>query len=127
MEDFFLYQPRDSRNLPSSVYGAAALELIRLGLMPSWSLFAFKALKEAAAGAPPELVAFVGKDVMILAPSILDGEIMGMIIALESSYLKVRDLESPCGRKVRVRVPKMLGKFCAEENLVMPLVDRQKN
>lgn len=123
MEDFFLYQPKDSRNLPSSVYGAAALELVRLEKLPPWSLFAFKALKEAASGSPPELVAYIGKDVMILAPNREDRDVLGMVIALESSYLKIRELESPCGQRIKVRVPKLIGKFCAEENVLMPLVD----
>lgn len=125
MSDFFLYQPIDSKNLPSSVYGAAALELMRLECLPSWSLFAFKALKDCAAGFPPSLLAFIGDDCMILAPRFEGKEISGMVIALESSYNKTRKLKSPCGQSVIVRMPKLIGKYSAEENVSMQLVDRQ--
>lgn len=123
MSDFFLYQNREDMNIPSSVYGAAALELIRIKKFPQWALFAYKDLKVSASGLPPQLLGFIGEDVMLVAPLIEGDQVKAMVIAQESSYDQIRELTSPCGRVIKVHVPKCSGKYAAEENVIMPLVD----
>lgn len=122
MEDFFLYQDIEDRNIPSAVFGSAAMELVKMKAFPQWGLFAFKALKEASNGRPPEILAYIGEDVMILAPVIDDKELHGMIIGKESAKGKTRELTSPCGRVIKVLIPRIDGKFYAQENVSMHIV-----
>lgn len=123
MSDFFLYQDREDMNIPSSVYGAAALELIRIKQFPQWALFAYKDLKMSASGPPPTLLGFIGSDVMIIAPIIDGDQARGMVIAQESSYGQIREMHSPCGQTIKVHIPSYNGKYAAEENVIMPLAD----
>lgn len=122
MEDFFLYQLREDRNIPSGVFGAAAMELVRLKLFPKWGLFAFKALKEGSNGRPPQLLAYIGEDVMILAPVVDGKELSGMIVGRESAQGKQRNLVSPCGSHITVSIPPLAGKFYAVEDVTMRIV-----
>jgi hypothetical protein len=124
MSDFFLYQDREDMNIPSSVYGAAAMELIRIKKFPQWALFAYKDLKMSASGPPPQLLAFIGENAMIIAPIVDGDQVKGMIIAQESSYGQVKELHSPCGQVIKVHMPMYSGKYAAEENAIMPLVDQ---
>lgn len=91
-------------------------------LFPQWGLFAFKALKEASNGRPPEILAYIGEDVMVLGPVIDERELRGMIIGKESAIGQQRLLISPCGREIKVIVPRISGKFYAEENVSMHIV-----
>lgn len=123
MEDFFLYQPRDARNIPTGVYGSAAMALAEKGLLPAWALFVFKDLKEAANGPAPQVLAYLSDSAMILAPIHYDGYIKGMIIATESvSNARIR-MESPCGRRIYVEMPKINGKCYAQEDVELPLIN----
>lgn len=116
LDDFCIYTPYEELNIPSSVYGSAAMELIRLNLLPAWALFVFKDLKAAAKGPPPKMLCYYCEDAIILAPLIIEQSIRGMFILRESAYGKVRKLVSPCGDNIEARMPAMTGKVCAEEN-----------
>lgn len=122
MEDFFLYQSLEDRNIPSSIFGSAAMELIKNKEFPQWALFAFKALKEASNGHPPEVLAYIGEDAMVLGPVIDGKELKGMFIGKESSYGKERILASPCGMQLKVIIPRLQGKVYAEENIAMHII-----
>ena len=126
MDDFFLYQSKEDRNIPSATFGSAAMELVKMKMFPKWGLFAFKALKEASNGRPPELLAYIGEDVMMLAPIVDGKELKGMIICQESAYGAERELCSPCGSGIKILVPRFSGKIFAEENITMHIV-RQPN
>jgi len=123
MDDFFLYQPRDEKNIPTSVYGSAAMALVSNNLMPAWALFVFKDLKEAADGPPPSLLAFMSENAIILAPMLYDNKVKGMIIALESASEKRIEMKSPCGRKIYLEMPLINGKFYAQEDVVLTLIN----
>ena len=122
MDDFFLYQSKEDRNIPSAVFGSAAMELIKMKMFPKWALFAFKDLKESANGRPPSILAYIGVDIMILGPVIDDGQLRGMIICQESSYDTRRQLCSPCGAGLEVLVPRYSGKIYAEENVSIQIL-----
>ena len=122
MEDFFLFQDAEDRDIPSAQYGSAAMELIKNRSFPQWALFAFKALKEASNGRPPELLAYIGEDVMVLAPVIDGKELKGMIIGRESAQGKERKLQSPCGQEIKILVPRIMGKVFAEEGASMHIL-----
>lgn len=122
MEDFFLYQNQEDKDIPAAVFGSAAMELVKQKAFPQWALFTFKALKEASIGRPPELLAYIGEDVMVLAPVIDGKELKGMIIGRESAQGKERKLQSPCGQIIKILVPRILGKVFAEENVSMRIL-----
>jgi len=122
MDDFFIYQAKEERNIPSSVFGAAAMELVRLNLFPVWGLFTYKDLKAGAGGPAPEILAYIGEDILVLAPNISNNELTGMLIITESAYGKERTITSPCGKSVKVVVPKYHGKVYAEENISIRVI-----
>lgn len=123
MEDFFLFQPRDSRNIPTSVYGAAAMALVAGNNMPPWALFVFKDLKEAAEGQPPQLLAFICENAILLAPVFYENRVKGMLIALESASSRRVKMESPCGRNIYVEMPSINGKYYAQEDVELVLIN----
>lgn len=122
-EDYYFYADREKQNLPDARYGAAALELIRLGSFPTWALFVYTDLKSRAADAlPPELLCFQCDDAILLAPS-TDGEhVSGMLIATISASGERRKMTSPCGRTIDVRMPTLSSKFQAFEDADLRLL-----
>lgn len=122
MSDFFLYESREDMNIPSSVYGAAALALIDMKQFPNWALFIYKDLRTAADGPPPKLLAFIGQDAMILAPMEYDDKVKGMIVCMETAYGEVRELRSPCGRVIKARFIRGSGKYYAQENVELDVI-----
>lgn len=121
MEDFCFFLSNEDRNIPSAEFGAAAMALIQKKIFPHWGLFAYKDLKEAAAGPPPEVLALMSHDIMVLAPRIVDKDLQGMMIALESASGQLRSLKSPCKKTVLLRVPEFQGKYYCQENVSLPL------
>lgn len=116
MEDFCLYMSAEDRNIPSAEFGSAAMALIEKRIFPPWALFAYKDLKEAASGPPPDILCYAADDVIILAPRVTGETLQGMLIALESSSEQVRILTSPCKKSVLIQMPKLKGKVVCEEN-----------
>lgn len=117
-DDFYHYNDESLRNMPEPKYGAATLELIRLGLFPHWALFTFNELKKRANDAlPPEVLCVQCNDAIILAPSIEDQTISGMLIAADTASGKLREMSTPDGRVVTVRMPVIQDKFYAEEDI----------
>jgi hypothetical protein len=122
-DEFYFYQTEDDRNLPEPKYGAAAYALIEKGLFPSWALFVYKDLKERAGNAmAPELLCFSCENAIILAPSVEDGKISGMLIAGNECSGKVLEMSSPCGKKVTVRMPPINGRYIADEDAEIRLL-----
>ena len=122
-EEFYFYQDKEKMNLPEPKYGAAALALIEKGLFPHWALFAYNDLKVRAGDAlPPEVLCLACEDAIILAPNI-DGHIVtGMLIAAQTASEGVREMTTPCGRVHQVRLPKIDGKFEADEEAEIRLL-----
>lgn len=122
MSDFYLYESREDMNIPSSVYGAAALALIEEKKLPNWALFIYKDLRSSADGPPPKLLAFIGDDMMILAPLRYDNKVKGMLVCMERAYGQERLLRSPCGEQIKVRCIKGSGKYFAKENVELEVI-----
>lgn len=123
MEDFYLYSSQEIDNMPGGKYCSAAMALVKGGNMPSWSLFVYEDLKKNADGYnPPELLAYIGDDVVLLAPEVNELGCKSMIIAQKSASRSVRSLESPCGRKIRVLIPDFATAFYAEEDVILDVL-----
>ena len=116
MDDFYLYEPVDAKHLPSGRYGAAAVAMAKEGQYPAWALFCFKQLSTSASGGVPALRAFIGSDCMLLAPVRAPGGYTGLFIATESAGGQVREMKSPCGRAVTLKIPLVETKIVAEED-----------
>lgn len=123
MDEFFLYKDKDDLNLPNARYGAAAKKLIELEQFPAWALFVYKDLVARADGAiPPEDLALIAEDAIILAPTYEDFECHGMLIAMESASDKVRRFSTIHGDFVELRMPKLNAKVSAIEDAVIKLL-----
>lgn len=121
IEEFYLYQPREQRDLPPGRCGAAALKLLEHGMLPSWSLFCYKDLVSGASGEAPPLLAFIAEDAMLLAPVKVDGGYKGMLIAQESAGGKKVRMETPCGRSETFEIPEIPTKYIAQDNVMLRL------
>lgn len=119
MSDFFLYQPREAAHLPSGRFGAAARALAKAGQFPAWGLFCWKELSQGAAGEPPLILAYIASDCMLLAPVAVPGGYTGLLIATESAGGQVRDMMSPCGAVVTLKIPHVETKVIAEEDVTL--------
>lgn len=123
MEDFFLFEPKEQKNIPTGVYGSAAMALAEKNLLPSWALFVFRDLKEAADGTEPPMLAYICDDALILAPYHSGHSIRGMVIAKQSASGQRRRMSSPCGKSIYTEIPIGNGKFYAEEDVELPLIN----
>lgn len=118
--DFYVYASDEIRNIPDAVYSAAARKLIDIGEYPSWALFAYKDLSQRAGeSAPPEILSYACDDAIILAPSVHSGTCQGMLIATESASEKIREMRSPCGRVLKLVMPKINSKIVAIEDVAL--------
>lgn len=121
VEDFYMYQPRDERNLPLARNGAAAMMLVRMRVFPSWALFCYRELASASDGDAPELLAYISEDAILLAPVHKTGTVTGMLIAREEASGKTVQMKSPCGRIITTSIPVIPTKIIAEENVILRL------
>jgi hypothetical protein len=119
LEDFFLYQPREEKDLPVGRCGSAAVELIKQGMFPSWGLFCYKELASSANGMAPPLLAFMSEDAILLAPIKTPVGFKGMLIAQESAGGKWVEMTSPCGRTETLFVPELETKVVAQDNITL--------
>lgn len=122
-DEFYFYANPEDRDLPEPKFGAAAKVLIERELFPPWALFVYKDLVARAGDAlPPEVLCLTCDDVIVLAPSAEDGYVHGMMIAKRSASNQVRELQSPCGQVVTVRMPQLAGEYVAEEELQLRII-----
>lgn len=120
IEDFYMFQPKALRREPEERYGAAALSLQQKGLFPVWGLFCFPALRKAAKGAAPPLVAFIADDAVLLAPSEVDeGKWGGLLIAEKSAGNRSVHFTSPCGREIDLLIPTIQDEVIADEEVTL--------
>ena len=122
MSDFYLYEPKDSQNVPSERFGAAALALVKQNKFPSWALFCFKELMQGASGNPPALLAYIGVDCLLLAPVGSPEGYTGLLIATESASGAIREMSSVDGDTVKLKIPLVETKVMAQEDVFLQKV-----
>lgn len=124
MEDFYLYNDQEDKDSIDSIYGAAAAALIKDNNFPFWALFIYKELLEKAEeSVAPTVLCYQCADAILLAPKIQDDTCKGMLIATESAGRKVLEMNSPCGKSIRLRMPDIRSKVIAEENCYLHIIN----
>jgi hypothetical protein len=123
LDEFCLYNFENKKDTINPIYGAAALELIKIKEFPIWALFIYKELSERAAeSAPPDVLCYKCDQAIILAPTIEENICRGMLIATELAGSRILTMQSPCGKELRVRMPPAKAKVIAEENCYLDIV-----
>jgi hypothetical protein len=123
MDEFYLYKEKGDIDLPNARYGAAAKKLIQMGKFPSWALFVYKDLISMADETlPPEDLALIAEDCIVLAPTYEDFDCMGMVIALESASGQLRQFQTGDGAFIQMRVPKLDNKANAIEDATLHML-----
>jgi hypothetical protein len=123
IDEFYLYKEKGDQDLPSSRYGAAAKRLIEMGVFPVWALFIYKDLiSQADDSLPPEDLALVAEDAIILAPTYEGFECHGMLIAMESASDQIRRFSTVHGDFIELRMPTLNAKVSAIEDAVIKLL-----
>lgn len=119
IDQFYLYQPIDARNLPEARYGAAVKALIAENLFPSWALFCYKDLVNRSGGKVPELLCFKHEYAILIAPEETPLGYKGLLIAMEEVSQSSIDMVSPCGQQVKLNIPFIHTKIIAKEDVVL--------
>lgn len=122
IEDFYMYQPVETKNIARNAAANATVALINSKQFPGWALFCYKDLVANAGGPAPELLAFICNDAILLAPEKVENGYRGLLIAMESSSEKVRQMVSPCGQTLVTRVPRIPTKIIAEDDITLVYV-----
>lgn len=119
--DFYLYEPREDQNLPHGAFGAAAVAMIKKGVFPSWALFCYKPLADAAAGnpIPPKDLYLMADGALLLAPLATEEGFSGMLICTEDASNKVLSFWDEAGNHYELETPPQHTKFVAEEDAVL--------
>lgn len=119
-EDFSVYKPREDLDLPDGHYGAAMLEGIRLGLMPSWTLFCYKELVSSASqDYVPSDPLLVSTDAVLLHPMAVPGGYEGLLIAREAAGGKRLTFKNSKGDSFKLTVPPVNTKIVAMEDVTL--------
>jgi hypothetical protein len=114
--DFSFYKPRNNEDSPEGYYGASYLDLLRRRLLPSWALFCYQAMSDAADPSyVPGEPALITEDAILLHPTKKGNGYEGLLIALESAGDQVRTFVSTKGIEVVLRVPYIESKAVARE------------
>lgn len=120
--DLYQYASAEDKNLPAGRFGRAMQKAIEEDVFPSWALFVYKELNEAASGVCPGEFVACSDDVCVLAPEV-DGHVLtGLVIAQESASNKVCHLQSPSGAVYTIKMPKVHTKFVADETWELELL-----
>jgi hypothetical protein len=123
MEDFYLYNNQEDKDSIDSIYGAAAVALIRSNSFPSWALFVYKELLEKAEESiAPTVLCYQCDHAILLAPQVEDTTCKGMLIAVEAARHRILEMYSPCGKTIRLRMPDIRSKVIAEENCYLDII-----
>jgi hypothetical protein len=123
-DEFYWYDDQRMQALPEPRYGAAAMKLVEMEQFPYWALFAYRDLKVRAKDAlAPEVLAYACDDAIVLAPSIEGRAVTGMLIAMRSASGALREMKSPCGRAMTLRLPPFEAEYYADEEAELSVLN----
>ena len=121
MEDFYLYQPQDTQNMPSGRYGAAAIALAEAGMFPPFALFCFPELRKNAGDNTPTIIAYTHPGAVLLAPTLTDSGMHGLLIAEHSVSAQIIHMKDLDGQEIMVQMPIIKDEVMAEEDVTLPM------
>jgi len=122
MEDFFLYKPRDDRNIPMASYGSAVMKMIELNIFPRWAYCFYKDFKAAAAGPAPARLALMHEHALLIAPEVGENTVRGLLISEDKASDQVLEFESEDGLKLNLKMPKLSIRYSANEDVELQIV-----
>jgi len=124
--DLCLYATKEDRHLPKAKYGAAMLKARDNNIFPSWALFIYRELAQAASGAAPEQYIYSCEDVVVLAPIIEGTQLHGLVIAQETASNEIRQLTAPDGSTFTVQIPAVNTKIIADEDMPLHILSARQ-
>lgn len=119
LEDFYLYQPLEEKNLPEARNGASAIWLAKNEMFPAFALFCFPELRKNAGSQTPTIVSYNHPHAILLAPTEKPEGVNGLLIAEKDVSNSIVTMTSPCGLSVRVRIPFINDEVAAEEDVTL--------
>lgn len=120
LNEFCLYQLEEDKNLPSYVYGSAAISAHKLGMLPNWALFCYKDLTSTASkDYKPSSPVLLAEDALLLHPVRAANGWRGLLIARESASGKIRTFRNVSGEEFDLAVPIIETKYVAIENVIL--------
>lgn len=128
LRDFLCFgEPGEQDQGPPPAAGAAMLELNRLGLLPGFTLVFWPALSEAGKGQPPpQPLALLAADAVLLAPRMTGGGWSGLLLAEDTAAGQVRAFSTVDGEpagELMVPLPSDPGAVVwTEEALLLPVI-----
>ena len=120
LDDFFLYQPQDAQDIPTGIYGAAAMKLIQNKKFPNWPTF-YAGGKKGAAGEAPQVLAYQHKNANVLAPVVDGNTVKGMLIADYVVSEDIIEMQSNQGEMIRLQMPKLTSQYSAQEDVTLQI------
>lgn len=121
MDDFYLYQPKEMRNAPAERYGAAAMWLVEQKMFPTFALFCFPELNKNRGSNVPTLVAFLHPHAVLLAPTLGEDAVRGLLIVENAVSNQSITMRSPCGQEITVKIPAVNEETAAQEDIALEL------
>jgi hypothetical protein len=127
IDQFYLYEPIENKNLPNGKFGSAVVELININKFPYWALFCYKELVQLANENPPELLCYQSETAILLAPEIKNDHMFGLLIATEDASGQRQLMVSPCGKTLTTIIPEIRTKVIAKEDVYLPILGLKSN
>lgn len=126
IQDFQFFRVDDDTPRPPAAAGTALVELERMGRLPAFALSFFKELSAVADPAHmPHQLAWIGDDVLLLAPYRIDEQHWGgFLIAEAEAAGQVRLLHSETDQQLALVIPASVataGAVMAAEGLTLPI------
>ena len=113
--EFCFYADREDRNDPDAINAAAYMALLKDGKIPAWALYIYPDMKSNAGDtAPPDDLAAIGQDFLLIAPQPVNGGMEGLLLAKQRVAGELI-LVKVGNTSVRVRVPEFEESVVARE------------
>lgn len=99
------------------------MALIKLRQFPSWALFCYKELTAQANNlTPPDILCVQSSTAIILAPSIQDNTVTGLLIATEEASATIQDMYTESGKMLKVQLPVINTKVVAQDAVTLTIL-----
>ena len=120
--DFAFFADEQDLNLPDAEAAAAYMALVEQKQLPAWALFCFKEFAQRGDQVnPPQPLAAIGKNVVLLAPKQKNGGLEGLLVARsEASGTQVE--VTLAGYNFTLAIPEFKDQIIAREDVFVPVI-----